>query len=139
MQLILRPEQFDVLLTSNLFGDILSDEGAALVGSIGIVPSWSAGDGPPLFEPIHGSAPQLAGKDVANPTGTIFCISLMLRETFSMPGAATAVDEAVEAVLARGVRTADVAEPASTKVSGSEFTAQVRAQIEERARMAASR
>ncbi len=69
MQIILRPEQFDVLLTSNLFGDILSDEAAALVGSIGMVPSWSAGDGPPLVEPIHGTAPQLVGKDVANPSG----------------------------------------------------------------------
>ena len=72
MQIILRPEQFDVMLTSNLFGDILSDEASALVGSIGMVPSWSAGDGPPLVEPIHGTAPQLVGKDVANPSGTIF-------------------------------------------------------------------
>ena len=69
MQIILRPEQFDVLLTSNLFGDILSDEAAALAGSIGMVPSWSAGDGPPLVEPIHGTAPQLVGKDMANPSG----------------------------------------------------------------------
>ncbi len=88
MQIILRPEQFDVLLTSNLFGDILSDEAAALAGSIGMIPSWSAGDGPPLVEPIHGTAPQLVGKDMANPSGAILCVSLLLRERFDLPEAA---------------------------------------------------
>ena len=71
-----------------MFGDILSDEASALVGSIGMVPSLSAGDGPPLVEPIHGSAPQLVGKDVANPSGTILCISMLLREHFGVPEAA---------------------------------------------------
>jgi 3-isopropylmalate dehydrogenase len=129
MQIILRPEQFDVLLTSNLFGDILSDEGAALVGSIGMVPSWSAGNGPPLVEPIHGSAPQLVGKDAANPSGTILCISLLLREQFGLPEVAGVIEQALEAVLAEGVRTADIAEANSTVVSGSEFTRRVRARI----------
>ncbi len=129
MQIILRPEQFDVMLTSNLFGDILSDEGAALVGSIGMVPSWSAGSGPPLVEPIHGSAPQLAGQDVANPSGTILCISMLLREQFALPEAADTVERALDAVLAAGIRTADIAEKNSTVVSGSEFTKRVRAGI----------
>jgi len=130
MQIILRPEQFDVLLTSNLFGDILSDEGAALAGSIGMVPSWSAGSGPPLVEPIHGSAPQLVGKDMANPCGTILCISLLLRERFDLPQAAEMIEQALDGVLAEGIRTADVAEAGSTVVSGSEFTKRVRARIE---------
>jgi 3-isopropylmalate dehydrogenase len=129
MQIILRPQQFDVLLTSNLFGDILSDEAAALVGSIGMIPSWSAGDGPPLLEPIHGSAPQLVGKDLANPSGTILCISLLLRERFGVPEAADLIERALDDVLASGVRTADVAEPDSTVVSGSQFTARVRERI----------
>jgi 3-isopropylmalate dehydrogenase len=130
MQLILRPEQFDVMLTSNLFGDILSDEGAALVGSIGMVPSWSAGDGPPLVEPIHGSAPQLVGKDAANPSGTILCMSLLLREQFGEPAAADAIENALDRVLAAGIRTADIAEMGIKAVSGSEFTRQVRAQLQ---------
>ncbi len=129
MQIILRPQQFDVLLTSNLFGDILSDEAAALVGSIGMIPSWSAGDGPPLLEPIHGSAPQLVGKDLANPSGTILCISLLLRERFNVPEAADLIERALDDVLGAGVRTADVAEPGSTVVSGSQFTARVRERI----------
>jgi 3-isopropylmalate dehydrogenase len=129
MQIILHPQQFDVLLTSNLFGDILSDEAAALVGSIGMIPSWSAGDGPPLLEPIHGSAPQLVGKDLANPSGTILCISLLLRERFNVPEAADLIERALDDVLGAGVRTADVAEPGSTVVSGSQFTARVRDRI----------
>jgi 3-isopropylmalate dehydrogenase len=130
MQIILRPEQFDVMLTSNLFGDILSDEGAALAGSIGMVPSWSAGSGPPLVEPIHGSAPQLVGKDMANPCGTILCISLLLREQFGLPQAAGMIEECLDAVLAEGIRTADIAEAGSALVSGSEFTRRVRGKIE---------
>ena len=129
MQIILRPDQFDVLLTSNLFGDILSDEAAALVGSIGMVPSWSAGDGPPLVEPIHGTAPQLVGKDMANPSGTILCISLLLRERFGVPEAADAIEQALDSVLAEGARTADIAQPGAATVSGSEFARRVRARI----------
>jgi 3-isopropylmalate dehydrogenase len=134
MQIILRPEQFDVLLTSNLFGDILSDEAAALAGSIGMIPSWSAGDGPPLVEPIHGSAPQLVGQDVANPSGTILCISLLLRECFGQPEAETVIERALDRVLGAGLRTADVAEPGCTVVSGSQFTAHVREQIRQQIR-----
>jgi 3-isopropylmalate dehydrogenase len=137
MQIILRPEQFDVLLTSNLFGDILSDEASALVGSIGMVPSLSAGDGPPLVEPIHGSAPQLVGKDLANPAGTILCVALLLRERFGAPEAAAVIEQALDAVLADGVRTSDIAEPGSTVVSGSEFTRRLRAGIPKMAGKAA--
>jgi 3-isopropylmalate dehydrogenase len=130
MQIILRPEQFDVLLTSNLFGDILSDEAAALVGSIGMIPSWSAGDGPPLVEPIHGSAPQLVGKDVANPSGTILCISLLLREKFGLPEAADLVERSLDAVLESGIRTADIVERGCIVVSGSQFTNHVRERMQ---------
>ena len=84
MQLVLAPAQFDVILTSNMFGDILSDLGAALAGSIGLIPSMSCGPGPSLYEPIHGSAPTLAGKDVANPVGMILSAAMMLRESFGL-------------------------------------------------------
>jgi 3-isopropylmalate dehydrogenase len=130
MQIILRPDQFDVLLTANLFGDILSDEASALVGSIGMVPSWSAGDGPPLVEPIHGTAPQLVGKDLANPSGTVLCVSLLLRERFGIPEAAAAIENALDSVLADGIRTADIAEPGASTVSGSRFTSELRARLQ---------
>jgi 3-isopropylmalate dehydrogenase len=130
MQIILRPDQFDVLLTSNLFGDILSDEAAALAGSIGMIPSWSAGDGPPLVEPIHGTAPQLVGKDVANPSGAILCVSLLLREQFHLPEAAELIERSVDAVLAEGMRTADIAEPGARTISGSQFASEVRVRVQ---------
>jgi 3-isopropylmalate dehydrogenase len=130
MQIILRPDQFDVVLTSNMFGDILSDEGSALVGSIGMVPSLSAGDGPPLVEPIHGTAPQLVGKDVANPSGTILCVSMLLRDRFGLPEPAAIIERAIDDVLAEGIRTPDVAAPGCTTVSGSKFTGHVRERIQ---------
>jgi 3-isopropylmalate dehydrogenase len=130
MQIILRPDQFDVLLTSNLFGDILSDEAAALAGSIGMIPSWSAGDGPPLVEPIHGTAPQLVGKDMANPSGTILCVSLLLRERFGLAQAADAIESSLDAVLAEGIRTSDIAEPGTRTVGGSQFAAEVRTRLQ---------
>ena len=118
MQIILRPEQFDVLLTSNLFGDILSDEASALVGSIGMVPSWSAGDGPPLVEPIHGTAPQLVGKDMANPSGDDSCASACCCGSgLALPEAADAIERALDAVLAAGIRTADIAEAGTRTVA----------------------
>lgn len=129
MQIILQPGQLDVLLTSNLFGDILSDEAAALAGSIGMIPSWSAGDGPPLVEPIHGTAPQLVGRDMANPSGAILCVSLLLREKFNLPEAADAIERSVDAVLAAGLRTADVAERGSRTVGGSQFAAEVQTRL----------
>ena len=113
MQLVLDPAQFDVLLTTNMFGDILSDEAAALVGSIGLMPSMSCGEGTPLFEPIHGSAPSLAGRDLANPIGAILCATLLLREAFGLPEEAAWIEAALDAVLDAGYRTPDLAGTAS--------------------------
>ncbi|MFN5464825.1 MAG: 3-isopropylmalate dehydrogenase [Cyanobacteriota bacterium] len=109
MQLVRAPRQFDVLLTSNLFGDILSDEAAMLSGSIGMLPSASLGDnGPGLFEPIHGSAPDLAGQDVANPLAMVLSAAMMLRLGLKQEEAAAALETAVDRVLAAGFRTADL-------------------------------
>src|ERR1700676_3258246 len=121
MQLVLAPAQFDVILTSNMFGDILSDLGAALVGSIGLIPSMSSGTGPSVYEPIHGSAPSLAGKDVANPVGTILSASMMLRESFGFTQEAEWIESAVDRLFASGIRTADIAEPGTTTLRCSEF------------------
>jgi 3-isopropylmalate dehydrogenase len=131
MQIVLHPRQFDVILTSNLFGDILSDEAAALAGSIGLIPSMSRGrDGQPaLYEPIHGSAPSLAGKDVASPLGSIFSACLMLRESFGLEIEAQWVETAVDRVLDRGYRTMDIAEPTGRTVRCSEFTEQIRSEM----------
>jgi 3-isopropylmalate dehydrogenase len=130
MQLFLAPERFDVIVTSNMFGDILSDAAAALVGSIGLVPSMSCGSGPPLFEPIHGSAPTLAGRDVACPIGTILCASLMLRESFGLATEAEWIETSIDRVLARGDRTPDIAEPESNVVGCSALTQLIRAEMQ---------
>ena len=109
MQLVRRPTQFDVIVTENLFGDILSDEAAMLTGSIGMLPSASLGAGSAaMYEPIHGSAPDIAGQDKANPLATILSIAMMLRLSFNLEEEAKAVEEAVEKVLAAGYRTADL-------------------------------
>ncbi len=109
MQLVRWPKQFDVLLTSNLFGDILSDEAAMLTGSIGMLPSASLGsDGPGLFEPVHGSAPDIAGQDVANPMAMVLSAAMLLRVGLQRPEAADALERAVDQVLAAGCRTADL-------------------------------
>jgi len=126
LQLILRPEQFDVIVTSNMFGDILSDEAAALAGSIGLVPSMSLGSGPALYEPIHGSAPQLVGKDCACPIGTILSVVMMLRESFGLRREADWIESAVDRALALGYRTADIAEPHAQVVPGSAFADLIR-------------
>src|SRR5580698_2023349 len=112
MQILLRPAQFDVILTGNMFGDILSDEAAALAGSIGLIPSLSRGrtDQPALYEPIHGSAPTLAGKDVACPLGAIFSATLMLRESFGLNAESQWIEDAVDRALDHGFRTIDIAE-----------------------------
>ncbi|MGE4443174.1 MAG: 3-isopropylmalate dehydrogenase [Desulfomicrobium sp.] len=109
MQLIRDPSQFDVIVTENLFGDILSDEASIITGSIGMLPSASMGSGgPALFEPIHGSAPDIAGRDIANPLATILSVSMMLRFAFGLEAEAAAIDAAVKSVLARGFRTGDI-------------------------------
>ncbi|OUM94999.1 MAG: 3-isopropylmalate dehydrogenase [Thermobacillus sp. ZCTH02-B1] len=109
MQLILNPRQFDVILTNNMFGDILSDEASVLSGSIGLLPSASLGSSTfGLYEPIHGSAPSIAGKNIANPISAILCIALMLRYTFDKEQQAQEIENAVEKVLEQGYRTADL-------------------------------
>ena len=112
MQLVRDPRQFDVLLTSNLFGDILSDEAAMLTGSIGMLPSASLGaSGPGLFEPVHGSAPDIAGQDKANPLAMVLSAAMMLRIGLGQEDAATALESAVDRVLGDGYRTGDLMAP----------------------------
>ena len=110
MQLVRDPSQFDVVVTENMFGDILSDEASMITGSIGLLPSASIGDtAPGLYAPIHGSAPDIAGQDKANPIATILSVAMMLRYSFHLADEANAVEQAVDAVLAEGYRTADIA------------------------------
>jgi len=110
MHLINRPADFDVVVTGNMFGDILTDEASMLPGSLGMLPSASLGaDGPGLYEPIHGSAPDIAGKGLANPLATILAAAMMLRHSLQMPDEADAIERAVAGVLADGLRTADLA------------------------------
>jgi len=117
MQLIRDPSQFDVIVTENLFGDILSDEASIITGSIGMLPSASMGTGQPaLFEPIHGSAPDIAGQDVANPLATILSVSMMLKFAFGLEAEAAAIDAAVKSVLAQGYRTGDIYVGEGTRV-----------------------
>jgi len=108
MQLIRNPSQFDVIVTTNLFGDILSDEAAMLTGSIGMLPSASLGADHALYEPIHGSAPDIAGKNIANPLATILSVAMMLRYSFNLPGEAAFIEKAVSDVLKDGWRTQDI-------------------------------
>ncbi len=115
MYLIARPRDFDVVVTENLFGDILTDEAAVLAGSLGLLPSASLGDdGPGLFEPIHGSAPDIAGRGVANPYGTILSVAMLLRHALKHEAAASDVERAVESAIEAGVRTPDIAGKAGT-------------------------
>ena len=108
MQLCLNPSQFDVIVTENMFGDILSDQASVLGASLGMLASASTGDGPSLYEPAHGSAPDIAGRDQANPLAAILSLAMMLRLSFNRPDAAAAVEEAVREVLAGGLRTKDI-------------------------------
>jgi 3-isopropylmalate dehydrogenase len=124
MQLVRDPKQFDVMVTTNMFGDILSDCAAMLTGSLGMLPSASLGaekDGriPALYEPVHGSAPDIAGKDMANPLATLSSFSMMLRYSFDLQAEADLVDQAVTNILAGGMRTADIMQPGKAKVSTS--------------------
>ncbi len=117
MQLLKNPKQFDVIVTGNMFGDILSDEASMLTGSIGMLPSASLNERNfGLYEPIHGSAPDIAGRDIANPLATILSAAMMLRYTFNLPEPAGRIEAAVKKVLAQGIRTADIAEPGLSKV-----------------------
>lgn len=122
MQLVRNPGQFDVMVTGNMFGDILSDEASMLTGSIGMLPSASLDDkNKGLYEPIHGSAPDIAGKNVANPLATILSVAMMLRYTFDREAAAARIENAVKQVLAQGYRTEDIYESGMKKVGTMEM------------------
>lgn len=129
MQIVARPSRFDVVLTENLFGDILSDEAAIITGSIGLLPSASLGGSASsetaLYEPVHGSAPDIAGKDQANPLAAIGCVALLLRHSLGEEEAARAVEQAVERVLERGHRTADLLTGGGPAVGTREMTRRI--------------
>jgi len=121
MQLIKAPGSFDVICTENMFGDILSDAASVLPGSLGLMPSASLGDGIFLYEPSGGSAPDIAGKGVANPAAQILCGAMMLRYTMGMDAAAAAIENAVDATIAQGIVTGDVAKPGAAVSSTAQF------------------
>jgi 3-isopropylmalate dehydrogenase len=118
MDLIRKPTSFDVVLTSNMFGDILSDEAAVLAGSIGLLPSASVGHGPGFYEPIHGSAPDIAGRGIANPLGAIASGAEMLRRSLGMPEVADKIDRSIDRVLDEGRRSADLGGAVTTEQMG---------------------
>jgi 3-isopropylmalate dehydrogenase len=123
MQLVRAPKQFDVIVTDNLFGDLLSDCAAMLTGSLGMLPSASlgadlgGGKRRALYEPVHGSAPDIAGQGIANPLATVLSFAMMLRYSFDLDEAANQVEQSVRNVLARGLRTGDIMQPGMTRVS----------------------
>ena len=122
MALVRDPRQFDVMVMENTFGDILSDEAAMLTGSIGMLPSSSVGHGNKgLYEPVHGSAPDIAGKDLANPLASILSVAMMLRDSFDLPAESTRIENAVRAVLRQGYRTPDICEPGSSCIGTEEM------------------
>ena len=130
MQIVRDPSQFDVIVTENLFGDILSDEASQITGSIGMIPSSSMGEGSRgLYEPIHGSAPDIAGQDRANPIGTILAAAMMLRYSFDMAEEAGTVEAAVDAALKAGLRCGDIMNEGGTLLGCREMGAEIRARI----------
>ena len=130
MQLVRNPGQFDVMLTGNLFGDILSDEASMITGSIGMLPSASIGEtGKGMYEPIHGSAPDIAGKGIANPIATILSCAMMLRYSFGLRAEADAIEAAVEKTLNDGYRTADIASKGEKALSTKEMGDMIRSNI----------
>jgi len=130
MQLIRNPRQFDVIVTENMFGDILSDEASVLTGSLGMLASASLSEeGPYLYEPIHGSAPDIAGKNMANPLATILSVSMMLKPSFHLEKEASVIEEAVNNVLKKGIRTRDILSPNTIIVSTTEMVDEVEKEI----------
>jgi len=130
MQLVRNPRQFDVMVTTNMFGDILSDEASMITGSIGMLPSASLGDGSlGLYEPIHGSAPDIAGKDLANPIATILSAAMLLRYSLGLETEARCIENAVTAVLEAGYRTADIAKPGEAVTGTREMGRLIRSQL----------
>ena len=135
MRLITSPSQFDVIVTENTFGDILTDEAAVLVGSMGLLPSASLGEGQRgLYEPIHGSAPDIAGKGIANPLGTILSVAMLLRHSLQLLDEAELVERSVDAALNAGARTADLAVSGSRSLFTSEMTDEVLSRLAQRFR-----
>jgi 3-isopropylmalate dehydrogenase len=132
MRIALAPASFDVILTENMFGDILSDEAGAVVGSLGLLPSASLGDGTGLFEPVHGSAPDIAGKNIANPIGAIGSAAMLLRHSLGLEEEARAIESAIGEALNAGYRTADLAEGSERKVGTTEMTSAIESLITNR-------
>jgi 3-isopropylmalate dehydrogenase len=132
MRLVANPASFDVLLTENLFGDILSDEAAVLTGSLGLLPSASIGDGPGLFEPVHGSAPDIAGRGIANPIGAIASVAMLLRYGLDLPEAAGLVEQAIGTVIDAGRRTADIALPGEPTLTTGEIGEEIAQRVASR-------
>ncbi len=122
MQIVRNPKQFDVIVTGNLFGDILSDIAGMITGSLGMLPSASIGTRHALYEPIHGSAPDIAGQNKANPIATIASVAMMFEHSFNLPDIAREIEQAIEATLASGARTADIANAGEQAITTTEMT-----------------
>ena len=135
MLLVLKPAEFDVILTENMFGDILSDLAGGVVGGLGMLASASVGGPVGLYEPVHGSAPDIAGKGIANPLGAILSAAMLLRHSFHLEREAVCIESAVQATLAAGHRTKDLARPGHTPLT----TAEMGTKVAEAAQMAISR
>ncbi len=129
MQMVLRPTQFDVILTENTFGDILSDIGGVLTGSIGTLPSASVGDGPALYEPVHGSAPDITGRDLANPIGAIGCVAMMFEISFRRPDLGARISGAIDRVLGQGYCTHDLSRSGGRHLGTREFARRIQEEI----------
>jgi 3-isopropylmalate dehydrogenase len=131
MQIVRRPSSFDVIVTGNIFGDILSDEAAVITGSLGMLPSASLGEKYALYEPVHGSAPDIAGKGIANPIATILSTAMMLRYSFNLEKLASAIEKAVELTLQKGYRTPDIHSEGCIKVGTEQMTDAIINSLEE--------
>jgi 3-isopropylmalate dehydrogenase len=128
MRLVTSPASLDVVVTENMFGDILTDEASVLAGSMGMLPSASIGNaGPGLYEPIHGSAPDIAGQGIANPVGMILSAAMMLRHSLGLPAEAKRIEDAVDRAVTEGCRTRDVGGALSTRQMADEILRRVRA------------
>ena len=130
MQLVRNPKQFDVILTTNMFGDILSDEASMLTGSIGMLPSASLGAKYAMYEPIHGSAPDIAGKDLANPLATILSVGMLFKYSLNMEEPNKRIERAVESTLEQGARTSDIMSDGMKQVGTQEMGDLVAAELE---------
>ena len=130
MQLIRRPKTFDVMLAGNMFGDIISDEAAQLTGSLGMLPSASVGDKGAIYEPVHGSAPDIAGEDIANPIASILSLSMMLKYSFNMDAESRRIEQAVKNILDMGYRTADIYQDGTNKVGCREIGSAICSELE---------